>query len=406
MKRIKINLPAPHKKQREIEASKSKRIVINAGRQAGKTFMVSRKAVILAGKGEKVLYVAPVSSQTDAFWELVTEWLAGPIAQGSVKINNTKRTLTFVNSGGRIQARTAFKPDHLRGANASFIILDEFAYQNPVIWTKVCQPMLLLSNGTAMFISTPNMRNHFYLLWLKALDRKETWSVFTFSSLDNPFLSKEALAILIEDMTDLDYRQEILAEFVPGVGAVFSVRATDFYPAPTLEDILQNHRGHRFVAGLDWGRQKDFTVLSVGCATCQKEIWLERTNIITYHEQRDIIKNVLDGFGVYVELLAESNSIGLPNIEQLRLDGVPVIPFNTNNSSKATAVQALRLAFTQSSWKWIDDPVAWNELEAFVMKLSPSGLPTFGAPEGLHDDTVIGRMLMLHQALTGRLNIC
>lgn len=401
MKRARIRLPAPHPKQREIEACQSKRILINAGRRAGKTFLVARRAIKRANTGRRELYAAPVNSQTDAFWELCTSWLALPILAGLVKKNEQKRTLLFLKSGGRIEARTAHKPDHLRGTWADDLYLDEFAYQHPETWEKVCQPMLADSGGTAMFISTPNTRNHFYILYLKALDR-EDWTTFTFGSLENPFLDKPTLDLMIKDMTDIDYRQEILAEFVPGVGAVFTLDSADFYATMKLVDVGVKHKGHRICAGLDWGRKNDFTVLSVGCADCMEELWLERTNQIEYHHQREVLKSVLRKFSE-VELLAEENSIGLPNIEQLRLDGIDVQGFVTTNSSKGIIVQALRLTFTQHDWKWLDDMTAWNELEAFEMKIAPSGLAKYGAPEGLHDDTVMARMLMLRQATQGQL---
>ena len=400
-KRARIRLPAPHPKQREIEACKSKRILINAGRRAGKTFMVARRAITRANSGRRQLYAAPVNSQTDAFWELCTTWLALPILAGLIKKNEQKRTLLFLKSGGRIEARTAHKPDHLRGTFADDLYLDEYAYQDPDTWEKVCAPMMLDSGGTVMFISTPDKRNHFYILYLKALDNPD-WKVFTFSSLENPHLDESALASMTEDMTDIDYRQEILAEFVPGVGAVFTLDKNDFYDIIGLAQVGVAHKGHRICAGLDWGRKADFTVLSIGCADCQQELWLERTNQIEYHHQREVLKCVLEKF-TEVELLAEENSIGLPNIEQLRLDGIDVQPFTTTNSSKGIIVQALRLAFTQHEWKWLLDPTAWNELEAFEMTISSSGLAKYGAPEGLHDDTVMARMLMLHQATTGRL---
>lgn len=398
MKKLIVKLPKPHDKQREIDNCTLKRILINAGRRGGKTTWASRKSILKAGSGHRVLYAAPVSAQTDSFWEMCTTWLGNAILLGLVIKNETKRTLTFSASGGRIEAVTAHKPDHLRGRFADYLILDEFAYQNEQVWKKVCAPMLMDSDGTAVFISTPNLRNHFYLMYLRALNNPE-WAVFTFSSHDNPYLSKEAIETMAVDMTELDYKQEILAEFVPGEGTVFAITADDFYTRNGSK-----HDVHRIVAGLDWGQKQDFTVLSIGCATCSKELWLERTNKIDYASQRDIIQSVMEPFGD-IELLAESNSIGQPNIEELEKDGVDVIGFNTSNTSKAQAVQALRLAFTQHTWKWLEDEIAWNELESFEMKITPSGLPKYGAPEGLHDDTVIARMLMLHQALSGRLQV-
>ena len=104
-----------------------------------------------------------------------------------------------------------------------------------------------------------------------------------------------------------------------------------------------------------------------------------------------------------VELLAEENSIGLPNIEQLRLDGVEVQGYSMTNISKASAVQAMRLAFANQEWKWVMNEKAQIELESFEQTITPSGLAKYAAPEGLHDDTVIARMLMLHQAISGQL---
>ena len=397
MKRARVRLPAPHPKQREIERSKFKRIIINAGRRAGKTFMVARIAVKLASKSKRVLYVAPITDQTDAFWELCCTWLRLAILAGLIKKNEQKRTLLFLKSGGRIQARTGNKPNHLRGGWGDFIILDEFAYQNPEVWEKFCQPMMLDTNGTTMFISTPNLRNHFYLMYLKALNSPR-WAVFTFSSLDNPHLSEEALDILTEDMIATDYEQEILAKFVPGVGAVFTLDENDFYSG----ENTSKHEGHRLVGGLDWGRKNDYTVMSIGCADCTKELWLERTPQIEYRFQREFLQAILKKFS-HVELLGEENSIGLPNLEELRLDDIEIQGWIATNSTKAIAVQALRLEFTQHNWKWLDDMTAWNELESFEMTLAPSGLAKYGAAPGLNDDTVTARMLMLRQATQGLL---
>ena len=403
MKRARIRLPAPHPKQREIEGwvGKIKRILINAGRRAGKTFMVARIAAKFANKGQRVLYIAPIVKQTDAFWELLTDWLALPIHAGLIKKNEQKRTLLFVKSGGMIQAMTGKHPDNLRGGWGDIIILDEYAFQNPQVYEKIVLPMLLDTGGTLLVISTPNTRNHYYHMYLRALDNKD-WKVFTFTSLENPHLDEEALAAMTEDMTEVDYKQEILAEFVPGVGAVFTLDKADFYSKIDIALQAKEHEGHRKTAGLDWGRKNDFTALSLGCADCQKELLLERINQIEYHNQRDFIKQWIQLFPD-VELLAEENSIGLPNIEQLRLDGIEVQGFTTTNTSKGIIVQALRLAFTQHDWKWLDDMTAWNELEAFEMKIAPSGVAKYGAPEGLHDDTVMARMLMLRQATQGQL---
>ena len=95
--------------------------------------------------------------------------------------------------------------------------------------------------------------------------------------------------------------------------------------------------------------------------------------------------------------------MGLPNIQQLREDGVPVIAFDTTMASKAQIIQRMRLAFEQRSFKWLDVPWATHELEAYEMKVTPLGHVTYGAPEGLHDDGVIARASDADQGADGEL---
>jgi hypothetical protein len=90
-----------------------------------------------------------------------------------------------------------------------------------------------------------------------------------------------------------------------------------------------------------------------------------------------------------VTVIAESNSIGEPVIEQLRRDGLPVTPFQTTNATKTAAIDGLALAFEQGDIKIINDPVLVSELQAYEMERLPSGLLRYNAPEGMHDDCVM-----------------
>jgi hypothetical protein len=92
-------------------------------------------------------------------------------------------------------------------------------------------------------------------------------------------------------------------------------------------------------------------------------------------------------------IIAESNSIGEPIIEQLQRDGLPVTGFQTTNATKAAIIEALALAFEQGSIKILNDPVLIGELQAYEMARLPSGMTRYGAPEGLHDDTVMSLAL-------------
>jgi hypothetical protein len=390
-----VKLPKPHSKQIAFRKSKAKRKVICAGRRGGKTVGMALIAVEQMLQGRRVLEAAPTADQTDAFWRACKRALGEPIAAGVVYKNETERLLEIQN-GGRIRTKTAWDADTLRGDYADLLILDEYSIMSPDAWDEVGAPMLLDNDGDAVFIFTPKRRNHAYRLFARAkADDTGRWEAFHFTSMDNPHLSLAALAEITQDMTEEAYKQEVLAEFLEGEGVVFRNIDACMHAPQTTPD---KHEGHAIIAGLDWGKQNDFTCTSIGCATCKVEVARDRFNKIDYAFQRDRLKS-LYRFWKVSKILAESNSIGEPNLEMLQRDGLPVIGFETTTSSKPPLIENLALTLERTEWQFQPDPVWTGELEAYERKVSTvTGRSQYSAPEGLHDDTVIGRALMRWQA--------
>jgi hypothetical protein len=70
-----------------------------------------------------------------------------------------------------------------------------------------------------------------------------------------------------------------------------------------------------------------------------------------------------------------------------------VIGVQLTNVSKANMVESLALAFEQTELEIINDPVLVGELLAYEMERLPGGLIRYGAPAGMHDDTVMALAL-------------
>ena len=392
---VKIQLPKPHDKQQEIMKHPAPRKVICAGRRGGKTALAaSLKSVPHFLKGGRILYGAPVSAQTDVYWETINEHLYPLIKAGYLYRNKTERYIEWLTGrDGRIKAKTAYDADTWRGDWGDLLIYDEYAFMNPDAWRVVGAPMLLDSDGEAWFISTPNRKNHFHSLYIRGLDPEDgRWQSFKFSSYDNPHLSREALEEIASDMTGEMIRQEIMAEFLDNEGAVFrNIAACMNAPETTPEE----HEGHHIIAGIDWGKKQDYTVISVGCMDCRQEVELDRFNKIDYTFQRGRLNAMWEKWGI-VDMLAESNAMGEPNIEQLQMEGLPVRPFQTTATSKPPLIENLSLTLERGEWQFLNIPIATAELEAYEMKVSPTtGRVSYSAPSGVHDDTVIGRALAL-----------
>jgi hypothetical protein len=95
-----------------------------------------------------------------------------------------------------------------------------------------------------------------------------------------------------------------------------------------------------------------------------------------------------------VQIVAEENSIGGPNIEALREEGLPVIAFQTTATSKPPLIESLALAFERREIAILPDAVQLAELQAYERTVSRlTGRSSYNAPEGYHDDTVMALAL-------------
>lgn len=172
----------------------------------------------------RVLYATPTQEQITAFWGEVTEALMPLIQAEQILKNETRHTLAF--DAGHLRAKTAWDSDSLRGDAADLLILDEFQLMHEDTWERVGSPMMLDSDGTAVFCFTPPSRasaarskardpRHANRLYNRAAaDASGRWEAIHFTSMDNPHISEIALAEVSQDMGSVAYRQEILAEDV------------------------------------------------------------------------------------------------------------------------------------------------------------------------------------------------
>jgi len=240
--RILIRLPEPTDKQAEFIDSVAKRKIIRAGRRGGKTVGVGIMAVKDFMNNRRVLYAAPTQEQIARFWATVCKALEEPIDKGWLYKNESEHIIEvsektlkeFAKVGidrseNRIRAKTAWNADTLRGDYADKLILDEWQLMNEEAWGLVGAPMLLDTNGDAVFIYTPpslrtrsvskandpqhaaKMFKRFQELQKNGSDRHAS---FHFTSHDNPHISRFALDEIASDMTSVAYRMEILAEDV------------------------------------------------------------------------------------------------------------------------------------------------------------------------------------------------
>jgi hypothetical protein len=199
---------------------------------------------------------------------------------------------------------------------------------------------------------------------------------------------RRAFELAKESVSDRTFREMWLAEFVDDGGGVFrGVR--DAVRSVKIDAPVQDRT---YVAGLDWALSGDYTVLTIIDQVTLEVVFIDRFTNQEYSMQRARIAATCARFNVYV-IIAESNAMGKPNNDMLRSAGIRVRDFNTSNSSKAQIIESLAAAFDHRSLAIYDDKTLIDELEAYEAERLPSGQMRYGAPEGVHDDTVMSLAL-------------
>jgi hypothetical protein len=97
----------------------------------------------------------------------------------------------------------------------------------------IIRPALTRVEGGALFIGTPDGKNHFYHLWLLAMSGTDPeWAGWHFPSTDNPHLPLAEITAMKSRMTTARFRQEMEAAFEAGGG-----RVLDTKNVPTVKSI-------------------------------------------------------------------------------------------------------------------------------------------------------------------------
>lgn len=392
---IEIEIPALHGGQRRIVDESARFNVLACGRRFGKTTLGIELDIQPALEGYPVAWFSPTYKMMGEVWRDTRKTLA-PVTR---QVNAQEHRLELI-TGGIVDMWSLDSPDSTRGRKYKRVVVDEAAmvpnFQEA--WQAAIRPTLTDYKGDAYWLSTPKGMNFFKQGFDYGQDPlMPDWASWQMPTVANPYIDRDEVRKAQDELPELTFKQEYLAEFLQSEGAVFRNIVPNLI-AP-LDEKPEKHKGHRMVSGLDWAQKHDFTAHSIGCADCKQELELDRFNKIEWQFQRGRIINQWRKWNIS-QILAEENSIGSPNIEALQAEGLPVTAFTTTAQSKGPLIQSLSLALERQEYRWLNNPVATAELVAYESKVSTiTGRATYSAPEGMNDDTVIARALMLKSVL-------
>jgi hypothetical protein len=142
--------------------------------------------------------------------------------------NTQKKELKILDSV--IDFRSADNPENWEGFGYHYIFLNEsgIILKNPYIFDNAVKPMMMdFPDSKLIAAGVPKGRVYrgkthpFYDLYLSAQADNVNYSLYSFTSYDNPYIDKKEVDLLASTMDDLTRQQEIEGQFVDVVDKPF-----------------------------------------------------------------------------------------------------------------------------------------------------------------------------------------
>lgn len=427
--------------QKDILKNMTPRTIILKGRQMGvSTLMQSLLYRLAITQTIAGLVLSHEDRSTQAFRRMFTRFQENMPDGYAPTFNYNNRTIISIKeTDSEIVVATAGGSGNVgRGFSFSHIHFSEYAFVNDP------RPMLAgaLQSGNPRVVleSTANgTDNHFYELCMQAHEEPESsvWRLLFYEwwhlAEYKIELSDEQKAEFVPDEEELNLmqrfglvpeqimwrRQKIKElgrklfnqEYPESVQTAFLSSGVGYFSdIPHLEDQLTApfdaapDDSQTYIAGLDLGRNKDYTVLSIINKNTNQEVDLMRVNQLSWNA---ILGRVIDRLKYWnvKTIWVENNNVGnvifeqiFDLIEQHQDLQTQVQVINTNSKTKPQLVNQFHVALEEKKLALLPDPQGKKEIYQFTAKQTEAGNWKFSAESG-HDDITMARLFAWHGIL-------
>ena len=249
---VEITLPKPYPKQKEILEDPSRFKVLCVGRRSGKTTLCIIKCIITMLSGKRVAFVTPEFGLGNKLFDDIDMLLPKEV----IRKKNKSRLRIELVTGGSLAFFSGEALERSRGYECDLLIIDESAHipDLKTEWDLSLRPLLMKTQGDAIFVSTPKGKNFFYSLFQKGMNLEDGFKSWQFSTHFNPFIPKEELEELQRTLPEAAYNQEILALPSENISNPFGTSNIE-------RSISPPSTNPSVVYGIDFGKTHDYTVI-------------------------------------------------------------------------------------------------------------------------------------------------
>lgn len=375
--RIEVTLPLPHKAQQQILKEAKRFNVLCCGRRFGKSVLAINLLAETALDGYPAGYFTPTYKLLEGTFNECLN-----VLQPLIKRKHDNQFIELI-TGGVIEFWSLENPLAGRSRKYKRDILDEAAFNKNLwkSWTESIRPTLTDLKGDAWFMSTPKGKNDFYKLYMRGESQEPNWMSWQMPTSTNPHIDIGEIWDAQKDLPELAFSQEYLAQFNDNVANPFGYEFIKQCTFPLSTDPP-------VCFGIDLAKSFDWTVI----------IGLDKFGRCCYYErfQKDwgMTKNVILQLPT-APMRIDSTGVGDPIVEDLQKQRPNVTGEKFTSWSKQQLMEGLQVAIQQRKITF-PEGVITNELESFEYEFTRTGVK-YGAPAGLHDDTVMALSLAWKQ---------
>jgi hypothetical protein len=207
--------------QSELLRSDAKQMILNCSRQSGKSTISAVLAVHAAiyTPDSLTLLLAPSLRQSQELFRKVKDILVAlqsPLAPQIAEESSLRLELT---NGSRIVSLPGTEQTVRGFSSVGLLVVDEAAVCDDALFYSI-KPMLAVSGGRIILLSTPRGRRGFFFeTWTNGAD---DWHRTRITAQECPRISREWLENEKRTMPDFWFKQELECEFTETVDSVFS----------------------------------------------------------------------------------------------------------------------------------------------------------------------------------------
>lgn len=329
----------PFEYQAEFMDHPSDRKAFVSGRRVGKSrtagWMALWKAATYAGA--EVLITAKAKRQSmELFNQIENEIRDSPVSEAQWGLVDATRTELNFDNGSRILALPVGRDgSNIRGYGGTdnMVIVDEAAFIDDSIFQQVFSPMMAVGNGDFILLSTPfGKKGYLYNRF-----KEDDWHTVQVPTSANPMVDESFIEEQRRTLTNTQFQQEILGQFVENVNAFFNREDL----VGCAENPVEQTSNITYL-GADLASSGADQSVYVSIDDDGNVFDIDYTNDEPMTDAMGRIKE-LDAYHSYNKIVIDSTSLGAGVVDKLKEDlGAKVDGFKFTNPKKQDLYNTLK----------------------------------------------------------------